>query len=1062
LNFGPSFQVRWVYDDGSLWAWYWALDNVHIYSPLIDDMAVVGVLSPVLDGRALTSSALGNEVVGVTVRNVGLDTIYALPMYFQVDGNTPSGPEMVNVLLPPNGSTNFTFTATANLAAVRTHNLAVWCALASDFNHSNDTIRFSRTQWDNPQLLFPHCQSFEAAPDTSVQTEMIGLRGVPEMDFSTSQPNMGRMRSFAGLGFPRTGIRALTLDRNPTGSPDAINYVTFTYNLSGLSAPTDQVLMDLAMIEHGDEVQLHDSIWIRGCDTCAWKRIIGWNTLSGGVNGAYFLINNFDLSAALVSVGQNFSSSFQIRVGQEDNFNAFGLTGSDGMSFDDLCLRRVLEQDALPKSLLHPINGSCGDSSSSVVAVFQNGGRDTLYNIPVAVEITGPMSYSFVDTLAGPIYPNQPDTLVFGMINTHGGGNYQFSLLSHLLSDEYLANDTLVVPLQLLGLPAPPTVPDDTVCTGDSITLSVLNPGSGFEWTWYDAPLGGNLLGQGASLGIGPVLGTTLVYVESRHSRKGRVGPSSNAIGNGTANGAFASGLRFDAYREFVLDSLRVYPADTGWVHVQLADSSGLLLLVDSVYVEPAQAFAMTTLALNMPIPTGIAHRLSATGTSTGTLWRNSTGANYPYTHADVVAITGTLNNLPGYYYFFYDWHISYPDCPGPRGVVRIDTASIPAQAGFNASTQFLQVNLQNQSQFGNQWAWDFGDGNTSTAAHPQHTYAVGGTYNVCLIANNACGADTLCQSITVVCAPLQAGFSYSSTDLQGIFTDTTAGSMGQFWDFDDGSPLQLGSPSTHTFPGDGYYNVCLGVLNACQDTFYACDTLQFCAPITCTFNFQAGPGGLTTTFNSSVSGFASSYAWDFGDGDTSTLPNPSHLFQQAGPHTVTLVVTNLCGVQASFSSTITLVGVEQPGAGQWKIWPNPTQGIFQLDLGGMPVNGSANLRCWMPWAGNWMWPSRLAVPRCSGWIAGNCPRESTFWWWKWKGCGEFSRWNCSAETGAGRNPVLHPTCEHPFHDGDIGLRPIQSLHFRSITPTKFHVLTCFRLPLQVPAKHRQKQQPAP
>ncbi|NIP81613.1 MAG: PKD domain-containing protein, partial [Gemmatimonadetes bacterium] len=30
-------------------------------------------------------------------------------------------------------------------------------------------------------------------------------------------------------------------------------------------------------------------------------------------------------------------------------------------------------------------------------------------------------------------------------------------------------------------------------------------------------------------------------------------------------------------------------------------------------------------------------------------------------------------------------------------------------------------------------WSWDFGDGATSTAQHPSHTYAAGGTYTVSL-----------------------------------------------------------------------------------------------------------------------------------------------------------------------------------------------------------------------------------------------------------------------------------------------------------------------------------------
>lgn len=40
-------------------------------------------------------------------------------------------------------------------------------------------------------------------------------------------------------------------------------------------------------------------------------------------------------------------------------------------------------------------------------------------------------------------------------------------------------------------------------------------------------------------------------------------------------------------------------------------------------------------------------------------------------------------------------------------------------------------------------WAWDFGDGNTSTLQNPTHQYAAAGTYDVELVATNADGSDT-------------------------------------------------------------------------------------------------------------------------------------------------------------------------------------------------------------------------------------------------------------------------------------------------------------------------------
>lgn len=57
------------------------------------------------------------------------------------------------------------------------------------------------------------------------------------------------------------------------------------------------------------------------------------------------------------------------------------------------------------------------------------------------------------------------------------------------------------------------------------------------------------------------------------------------------------------------------------------------------------------------------------------------------------------------------------------------------------------QVNFMDLSENGTDaWEWDFGDGNTSTAQNPTHTYAESGLYTVRLIASNSIGSDTLVQ----------------------------------------------------------------------------------------------------------------------------------------------------------------------------------------------------------------------------------------------------------------------------------------------------------------------------
>ncbi|UUC44963.1 PKD domain-containing protein [Flavobacterium cerinum] len=74
--------------------------------------------------------------------------------------------------------------------------------------------------------------------------------------------------------------------------------------------------------------------------------------------------------------------------------------------------------------------------------------------------------------------------------------------------------------------------------------------------------------------------------------------------------------------------------------------------------------------------------------------------------------------------------------------------------AGFTSQvsgTNSNQVNFLNGSDFtGTTMHWDFGNGQTSSELHPSYTYAVPGSYTVCLEVTNNCGVDTTCKTITV------------------------------------------------------------------------------------------------------------------------------------------------------------------------------------------------------------------------------------------------------------------------------------------------------------------------
>jgi PKD repeat protein len=115
-------------------------------------------------------------------------------------------------------------------------------------------------------------------------------------------------------------------------------------------------------------------------------------------------------------------------------------------------------------------------------------------------------------------------------------------------------------------------------------------------------------------------------------------------------------------------------------------------------------------------------------------------------------------------------------------------------------------------------WSWDFGDGGTSTAQHPSHTYAAPGTYSVTLTASNAFGNSSRTVSVAVAATTVAPTAAFTSSQAAGtldmIFTDTSTGSPTSWsWDFGDGGTSTAQHPN-HAYAAPGTYTVTLTVSN--------------------------------------------------------------------------------------------------------------------------------------------------------------------------------------------------------------------------------------------------------
>jgi PKD repeat protein len=205
---------------------------------------------------------------------------------------------------------------------------------------------------------------------------------------------------------------------------------------------------------------------------------------------------------------------------------------------------------------------------------------------------------------------------------------------------------------------------------------------------------------------------------------------------------------------------------------------------------------------------------------------------------------------------------------------------------------------------------WDFGDGTTSNATHPTHTYTTPGIYTVSLSVQtiNGCSFNiSNYQTIEVTDAKADFSINYTSCPPYiASFTDSSVNAVSWLWNFGDGN-ISVQQNPTHIYGGYGTYNVSLTITTAdgCTQTKMVVNAVVF-EPLAANFSWVAMNSGfpMVVDFTANSTG-AMSWLWDFGDGGTSTLENPTHTYQQAGQYSVTLTITNdNCSITYLMSST--------------------------------------------------------------------------------------------------------------------------------------------------------------
>lgn len=257
-------------------------------------------------------------------------------------------------------------------------------------------------------------------------------------------------------------------------------------------------------------------------------------------------------------------------------------------------------------------------------------------------------------------------------------------------------------------------------------------------------------------------------------------------------------------------------------------------------------------------------------------------------------------------------------DSIGYSNFINIDELSSEFTYEYDQSCLPVTVSYHDESVNATSWLWNFGDGNTSTEQNPIHTYYELPESNVKLTVENqtACTQSSEQSLNFIFSAEFQVDASQVCVGSNVQFSAISNDAVSWIWDFGDGESSVERNP-THLYETQGTYDVSLIAANesGCQDTvrmeqFIEVSPYKADFELTGTSQNSCVPVQVEFT---DLSDGAISYHWDFGDGKTSRVANPVHLYQKVGEFDVTLIITNKLGCQDTLSKEqlVTVSGPE-------------------------------------------------------------------------------------------------------------------------------------------------------
>ena len=212
-------------------------------------------------------------------------------------------------------------------------------------------------------------------------------------------------------------------------------------------------------------------------------------------------------------------------------------------------------------------------------------------------------------------------------------------------------------------------------------------------------------------------------------------------------------------------------------------------------------------------------------------------------------------------------------------------------------------------------WSWNFGDNSTSSLQNPTHIYSTNGSYTVTLTTTTNFGCQsTLTKTLIINSKPIvqfNTPTLSGCTPLNVTFGDLSSTATGSTynWDFGDNTFSTIKNP-IHVYTMNGSFTVKEVVIapGGCSDSLIKTGYINVLSAISPSFTELNRCTNSTTLFTDNsviTSGTITNWDWDFGNGSSSTIQNPSFVYTSSGKYSVKLTTTSNQGCSSSFTKDV-------------------------------------------------------------------------------------------------------------------------------------------------------------